>query len=81
MFADAPLRLFFFLFAFFLFLPFFAIFYFRLYLFFISKKKVTRLYLFFFAEKEGNNVKKNGDASHSPILAEEMYFQADDLQF
>jgi hypothetical protein len=81
MFAEAPLRLFFFLFPFFLFLPFFPIFYFRLYLFFISKKKLLDYIYFFLQKKKGNNVEKNGDASHSPILAEEMYFQGDDLHF
>jgi len=73
MFADAPLRLFFFS-------LFFQYFIFD-YIFSSFPKKVTRLYLFFLQKKKGNNVEKNGDASHSPILAEEMYFQADDLHF
>ncbi len=73
MFADAPLRLFFFS-------LFFQYFIFD-YLFFISKKKLLGYIYFFLQKKKGNNVEKNGDASHSPILAEEMYFQADDLHF
>ena len=36
---------------------------------------------FLIEKKKGNNVKENGNASYSPIFAEKIYFQADDLHF
>jgi hypothetical protein len=67
MFADAPLRLFFFslFFQYFIFDYIFSSF---------LKKKLLGYIYFFLQKKKGNNLEKNGDASHSPILAEEMYF-------
>ena len=64
------------------FLSFLVIFYFPLHLSFISNKKSYLDILTFFVEKKkGNNVKENGNASYSPIFAEKMYFQTDDLHF
>jgi hypothetical protein len=79
MFADAPLRFFFFL-SFFFSLSFQYFIFDYIFSSFLKKKLLGYIY-FFLQKKKGNNVEKNGDASHSPILAEEMYFQADDLHF